>query len=335
MKKLLLSSLMLPLAISAQVGINNPAPTSTLDVTAKNPTGTETNVDGIIIPRVDRLRAQNMTGTPTSTMIYVNSIANGTQNGTAANIDTIGFYYFNGTAWIKVDSTIYDRNGSLSSARNVNLAGNNLGFTGTGNVGIGIAAPTAKLEVSSGTTGTSGMKFTNINNTTPTTQNAAALGVDANGNVVIQNVAPLTTTFKSFSIDANVATNSVITLGSLQFRYPTTTCADTNTYLEVRSTTGANNTGILHAISRSSQASTGLINTTPMTFTPTFANLGAGIPGTANPALVPVNCVQDGAAQFTFFSYTDRTYYRVSFHIADGDSLGFGALGYIFAELQR
>jgi len=147
MKKTILLFLLLPLVMNAQVGINNPSPGSTLDVTAKAPTGTATNVDGITIPRIDRQRAQSMTGTPTSTMIYVSSIATGTQTGTAINIDSIGFYFYNGAAWIKVDSTIYDRNGSLSSARNVNLAGNNLGFTGTGNVGIGIANPNAKLDV--------------------------------------------------------------------------------------------------------------------------------------------------------------------------------------------
>lgn len=326
MKKSILFSLLLPLAINAQIGINNPTPTSTLDVTAKNPTGTATTVDGITIPRIDRQRAQNMTGTPTSTMIYVSSIATGTQTGTAINIDSEGFYFYNGTAWTKVDSTIYDRNGSLSSTRNVNLAGNNLGFTGTGNVGIGIAAPTAKLEVSSGTTGQSGLKFTNMNSTTATTQNVAALGVDANGNVVIQNIAPLTSTFKSFSIDADAPTNSLITLGTLQFRFPLTTCTGTSdSYIQVRSTSGANNIGILHAMVRTSQNASALVNTTPLTTTTTFADI----------AQLPLNCVQDGHAQFNFYSYTDRTFYRVNINIADGDSLGFGALGYIFAELQR
>ncbi|WP_123905725.1 hypothetical protein [Chryseobacterium sp. ERMR1:04] len=50
----------------AQVGINTANPTSTLEVVAKNTTGSATNVDGFLAPRVDRLRAQSMTTVPTS-----------------------------------------------------------------------------------------------------------------------------------------------------------------------------------------------------------------------------------------------------------------------------
>ena len=73
--------------INAQVGINNPSPSSTLDITAKDATGTSGNTDGLLVPRVDRQRAQNMSAIPVSTLIYVNSIATGTLAGTAANIN--------------------------------------------------------------------------------------------------------------------------------------------------------------------------------------------------------------------------------------------------------
>ncbi|MDH6251473.1 hypothetical protein M2347_001200 [Chryseobacterium sp. H1D6B] len=325
MKKLILLAL-IPYNIFAQIGINTATPSATLELTAKAPTGTTTAVDGILIPRVDRQRAQSMATTPTSTLIYVNNIATGTQTGTAANIDTIGFYTYNGTAWVKLDSSIYISDGSLTGTRNVNLAGNNLGFTGTGNVGIGIAAPTAKLELASGTANTSGLKFTNMTSTSPTTQNVAALGVDTAGNVVIQNTVPLTSTFKSFSINATAPTASLITIGTLEFRFPLTTCTGTtDSYIQVRSTSGANNLGILHGMVRTAQDISTFVNTIPLTTTPTFANITS----------LPLNCVQDGHAQFNFYSYTDRTFYRVNINIADGDSLGFGALGYIFAELQR
>lgn len=109
MKKFRIYSLLILLLTSitvyAQVGINTPVPASTIDVTAKNATGTATNADGILIPRVDRQRAQSMTGVATSTMIYVNSVATGTQTGTAINIGTIGFYFFDGSVWARLSAT--------------------------------------------------------------------------------------------------------------------------------------------------------------------------------------------------------------------------------------
>lgn len=90
----------------SQIGINTTIPSASLDIAAKNSSGASTAVDGILIPRVDRQRAQNMQGMATSTMIYVNDISTGSQAGTAANIDSAGFYYYNGTVWAKFTQTI-------------------------------------------------------------------------------------------------------------------------------------------------------------------------------------------------------------------------------------
>ena len=77
----------------SQVGVGTTTPASTLEVVATNPTGASTNVDGILIPRVSRQRAQNMAGTPTSTLIYVNDIASGTATGTTINVTSVGFFF--------------------------------------------------------------------------------------------------------------------------------------------------------------------------------------------------------------------------------------------------
>lgn len=90
----------------SQIGINTTVPSASLDIAARNSSGASTAVDGILIPRVDRQRAQNMLGMATSTMIYVNDISTGSQTGTAANIDSAGFYYYNGTVWVKFTQTI-------------------------------------------------------------------------------------------------------------------------------------------------------------------------------------------------------------------------------------
>lgn len=113
----------------SQVGINNTAPKATLDITAQSPSGTATTVDGLIVPRVDRQRAQSMTSVPTSTIIYVNSIATGTQTGTAINIDAIGLYLYNGTVWEKIG-------GATVPAVAITSAG----FNGTYTAGIPMTA---------------------------------------------------------------------------------------------------------------------------------------------------------------------------------------------------
>lgn len=104
MKKVILSiTLALTYSIvDAQVGIGTNDPKATLDVKASTPKGNSTNVDGIIIPRVDRERAQSMVGVEKSTIIFVNDVVSGAQTGTAININSEGFYYFDGLVWIKL-----------------------------------------------------------------------------------------------------------------------------------------------------------------------------------------------------------------------------------------
>ena len=168
MKNLLFTFVILaPIWSMAQVGVNTTVPATTLDVTAKNSTGTSTAADGLLIPRVDRQRAQSMTGVPVSTLIYVNSIATGTAAGTAINIDIVGYYYYDGTVWTKLNIpvNIYNADGILTENRTVTQGANTLTFTGIqtnafsvdGNtfsvdaandrVGVGTTAPLNKMVV--------------------------------------------------------------------------------------------------------------------------------------------------------------------------------------------
>ncbi|GEN68771.1 hypothetical protein DRF57_11555 [Chryseobacterium rhizosphaerae] len=139
---------------NAQVGINTPIPTSTLDITAKNATGSTTNVDGLLIPRVDRQRAQSMTAVPVSTLIYVNSITTGSQTGTAANIDAAGYYYYDGTLWAKLNPpapasvNIYNADGTLTGNRTVTQGANTLAFTGTANNAFSVDGNTFSVDAS-------------------------------------------------------------------------------------------------------------------------------------------------------------------------------------------
>ncbi|WP_051289342.1 hypothetical protein [Chryseobacterium daeguense] len=174
MKKLFFSIITLSvisITINAQVGINTTKPAATLDIVAKNQRGSSPTADGLLIPRVDRQRAQSMKSVETSTLIYINDISTGSQTGTATNIDSTGYYYFNGTAWVKLtgaggsNTNIYNSDSTLTGNRIVTQNDKSLKFNSTitnafsvddktfsvdaanNRVGIGTTTPAATLDL--------------------------------------------------------------------------------------------------------------------------------------------------------------------------------------------
>lgn len=92
---------------TGNVGINNPTPESTLDVVAINPTlDTETKIDGVLVPRVSKARAEAMGNTvPNSNLIFVNDLAAPTTIATTTRVTATGFYYYDSTQslWIPIN----------------------------------------------------------------------------------------------------------------------------------------------------------------------------------------------------------------------------------------
>ena len=156
MKKQLLSIFTLTASVFAfgQIGLNTATPTATLDITAKDATGTSSRVEGLLIPRVDRQKAQSMTGIPTSTLVYVNNIVTGGLAGNAINIDAVGYYYFNGTVWVKLNPVstpsssvnIYNSNGTLTDNRIVTQGANTLRFNPTVINGFSVDGQTFSVD---------------------------------------------------------------------------------------------------------------------------------------------------------------------------------------------
>ncbi|MBL7885826.1 MAG: hypothetical protein JNJ52_03700 [Flavobacterium sp.] len=208
---------------NAQIGIGTTSPTSTLDVVASNPTGTSTNVDGILIPRVTRQRAQSMTGIPTSTMIYVDDVTSGTATGLTVNVTSVGFYFFNGTIWEKI-STGLNTNWSLTGNNGTTPGTNFIGTTDISDIRIktnsidrwnisnanggqlqsyslGTAAlPTYSFQNDTNT----GMYSSGADNLAFSTFGTQRMTIGSNGNVGI-NIAPST-----YKLDVSSATGDAI-----------------------------------------------------------------------------------------------------------------------------
>src|SRR5690606_20056956 len=113
---------------------NTPTPTSTLDITAKNATGTTTAVDGILFPRIDRQRAQSMTSIPTSTLVYINNVATGTAAGTTVDVTSVGFYHFDGTKWVALVTSPTNNDWRTTGNAGTDPASNFVGTTDNQNL---------------------------------------------------------------------------------------------------------------------------------------------------------------------------------------------------------
>jgi hypothetical protein len=180
------------LDMNAQVGIGTTDPTAALDVTSTN--------DGFLVPRValtGRTSASPLTSPTTSEMVY----------NTATVADVVpGFYYWDGTKWVPLlfgDSSSWEMSGNSGTTAGTNFIGttdavdfvtktNNtekMRVTSAGNIGIGTPSPANKLEITQGTAGNSGLRFTNLNSSsTANTAASKVLGLNSTGDVILTNV---------------------------------------------------------------------------------------------------------------------------------------------------
>ncbi|ROI01897.1 MULTISPECIES: hypothetical protein [unclassified Chryseobacterium] len=107
-KNFLLTSIFFGVLSFAQVGLNTSLPQTTLDVVG-NPTDTS-KFDGVIAPRItgNQLRAKTYTTAHTGALVYVTA-ADTAPAGQTVNVTAIGYYYFDGTKWVRLNYSSIDQ----------------------------------------------------------------------------------------------------------------------------------------------------------------------------------------------------------------------------------
>lgn len=132
-----------------QVGVGTEAPAATLEIKGKE--NSTSAIDGLIAPRISltNLNAKSTvyTAAQTGTILYINDLAGATGSGKTANIDTVGYYYFDGSLWKK----FYQQEPWLVQGSTNAAVTNTQNIYQTGNVAIGsgatVPSSTAKLYV--------------------------------------------------------------------------------------------------------------------------------------------------------------------------------------------
>ena len=150
MKKVLFSIMSLVSALclgqEGRVGVNTTDPKTTMDVRGKtNALGVSlaTDITGLQAPRLTREELTNkgelLYGTDQSgALVYITDVTAGTASGQRINMTTSGYYYFNGSVWVKIGAgdtapeiNLYKDDGTLTNNRTVTQNGNSLAITGT------------------------------------------------------------------------------------------------------------------------------------------------------------------------------------------------------------
>lgn len=164
-------------AASQNVGIGTSSPKGKLEIEATN--------DGIIIPRV-ALTALN-SATPLTSPEVSELVYNTATAGTAPNNVTPGFYYWNGSSWVRLQSgsaNITASNGLTLASNNVKLGGSLTDATTTVSVGsntLNLTSSNGKIAIGPGASATGTYATALGNNAVVSGTEAVAIGIANTG----------------------------------------------------------------------------------------------------------------------------------------------------------
>lgn len=202
---------------SAQLDVNS----TTKGFLPPRMTSTERNAitspaDGLVIYNTTNNRLEirssaawltlvTLTGTETLTNKTITGLVASTITGGSGTTQTLTYKTTTGVGTTGADHVFQVGNNGATEALRV---------TNAGRVGIGTNNPGTSLEIASGVSNNSGLKFTNFNSAT-TTSAGATLGVDASGNVVTVQGSSFSPSFGSSRISGTInvpaGTSSLLT----------------------------------------------------------------------------------------------------------------------------
>ncbi|MFV0390880.1 MAG: hypothetical protein ACK5KP_03195 [Paludibacteraceae bacterium] len=164
--------------LQAQVTLgSNTAPNGNAILDLKNTADENASTKGLLLPRV------MLTSTTAYAPLTAHVAAMVVYNTATAGDVTPGYYYNDGTKWMRIADTGIEP--WYNVLTNKSATSNTQDIYQTGKVGIGTTTPNKKLEVNSGTTGETGLRFTQANSSSTKITNASgALGLNTSGDVV-------------------------------------------------------------------------------------------------------------------------------------------------------
>jgi hypothetical protein len=177
----------------------------------------ESTNKGLLLPRLA------LTSTAAFAPLSAHVAGMAIYNTATVNDVTPGYYYNDGTKWVRIgtlssSTNIYNSNGTLSGHRTLTQGSNVLTFSGTGNiilnsgnVGIGIAGPSAKLDVAASATSNESPIIRVFNSAPAATGNPAFINYKSHG----QDVGG------GSWYGGSIQNSSTVTDNNFEFRYGT------------------------------------------------------------------------------------------------------------------